>query len=173
MLVSINRPFKVYNYCYVSPLWLLAAGTYTPLATRLSAALRNLFVVFVFLYYTVEIPSTHMYNGKHICLPFTQMMTIVAWRLKSNWGSRPQSLGSFGNCHAIILWPLASVCLASLVETLDTTRRWNSRSNGISSLLRRGMLQKNTQGLGLILCYDAPVVKGREIHTGFWWEESN
>jgi len=30
----------------------------TPLATRLSTALRSLFV-FVFIYYTVEIQSTH------------------------------------------------------------------------------------------------------------------
>jgi hypothetical protein len=33
------------------------------------------------------------------------------------------------------------------------------------------MLQNIKQGLGLILWYDAPVVKGREIHTGFWWED--
>ena len=153
-----------HHYDYLPP------GTYTPLATRLSVALRRLFVVFVFLNYTVEIPSTHKYKGRHICLPFTQTMASVAWRLKSNWGSRPQSLGAFGICHAIILWPLASVCLASLEENLDTSIRWNGRSNGISSLLRRG-IQNNTQGLGLILCYDAPVVKGREINTGFRWEK--
>ena len=81
----------------------------TPLATRLSAALRKMFVFFVFIYYTVEIQSTYKYNGWHICLPFTQTMASAAWRLKSNWGSRPQSLGAFGNCRAIILWPLASV----------------------------------------------------------------
>jgi len=112
----------------------------TPLATRLSAALRKMFVFFVFIYYTVEIQSTYKYNGWHICLPFTQTMASAAWRLKSNWGSRPQSLGAFGNCRAIILWPLASVCLASLVENLDT-RRWNGMSIGNSSLLRLGMLR--------------------------------
>jgi len=102
-----------HHYDYLPP------GTCTPFATRLSAALRSLFVDFVVLYYMVEIPSNHKYNGRHIYLPFTQMMAIVAWRLKSNWGSCPQSLGAFGNCRAIILWPLASVCLASLVWNLE------------------------------------------------------
>jgi hypothetical protein len=145
--------------------------TATPLATRLSAALRRMFVLFIFIYYTVEIQSTHKYNGWHICLLFTQTMASVAWRLKSNWGSRPQSLRAFGNCPAIILRPLASVCLASLVENLDTTRRWNGMSNDNSSLLRRGMLQNITQGLGLILWYDAPVVRGLDIHSEFWWQD--
>jgi len=57
-------------------------------------------------------------------------MASVAWRLKSDWVSRPQRLGAFGNCRAIILWPLASVCLASLVGNLGTSRWRNGRSNG-------------------------------------------
>jgi hypothetical protein len=33
------------------------------------------------------------------------------------------------------------------------------------------MLRDITQGHGMILWYAAPEVRGREIHTGFWWED--
>ena len=103
----------------------------TPLATRLSAALRSLIVFFVFIYHTIEIQSTHTQNGWRICLRFTQGMAGVAWRLKSDWGSRPPSLGAYEYCRALILRPLASVCMTSLslVENLGTARRWDGRSN--------------------------------------------
>jgi len=41
----------------------------------------------------------------------------------------------------------------------------------ISSPLRCGMLRNITQDLWLILRYEAPVAKGCEIYTGFWWQD--
>jgi hypothetical protein len=41
----------------------------------------------------------------------------------------------------------------------------------VLTILKKGYLKNITQGLGLILWYDAPVTMEREIHNGFWWED--
>jgi len=68
------------------------------------------------------------------------------------------------------IWMVAANLLNKILGTAD--KEWSSslrvrRGVNNTSASRRGMLRNISQGLGLILWYDAPVVKGHEVHTGF------
>jgi hypothetical protein len=72
------------------------------------------------------------------------------------------------------IWMVAANLLNKVSGRAD--KAWSSslsvgQGTNNSSLLRRRVLRNIAQGLGLILWYDAPVVKERETHTGFWWED--
>jgi hypothetical protein len=105
--------FKVYNYCWVSPLWLLAAGRESP--------------SYAFCYTPIGCTSKpvcllcfHLLHGRNSKIHTRRTDGISVSHLHRRWqvsrgdlsrtgAVRPQSLGEFGNCHAVILRPLASV----------------------------------------------------------------